>query len=148
MTPFQKFKYFLIYLTLIAFLSLSLGCGYKPSYLQKSEATTVKERWKVVKIDPAKLSADEKAVFEKMGPPTYVRFFRHLSIDRAKVYEWVYAEPIQLFTFMNGKKVNYVVLDENPSSLNEAEKKALFWTGIGAGIAAVIGGAVYFFTKK
>jgi hypothetical protein len=148
MTPFQKFKYFLVYLILIAFLSLSLGCSYKPSYLQKSEATTVKERWKVVKIDPAKLSADEKTIYEKMGSPTYVRFFRHLSIDRAKVYEWVYAEPIQLFTFMNGKKVNYAVLDENPSSLNEAEKKALFWTGIGAGIAAVIGGAVYFFTKK
>jgi hypothetical protein len=145
---FGKFKYFLVYLTLISFLSLSLGCSYKPSYLQNSEATPVKERWKVVKINPTKLTADERAVFEKMGSPTYVRFFRHLSIDRTKVYEWVYAEPIQLFAFMNGKKMDYVVLDENPSSLNEAEKNALFWTGIGVGVAAVIGGAVYFFTKK
>jgi hypothetical protein len=147
MTPFRKGKYFLVSLTLIAFLSLSLGCSYKPAYLQESQSTPVKERWKVVKIDPGRLSADEKAVFEKMGSPTYVRFFRHLSVDRAKVYEWVYAEPIQLFTFMNGKKAEYVVLDENPSSLNEAEKNALFWTAIGVGVAVVIGGAVYYFTK-
>jgi hypothetical protein len=148
MTPFRNLKSFVAYSTLLAFLSLSLGCGYKPSYLQNSEATAAKERWKVVKIDPAKLSPDEKTIYEKMGPPTYVRFFRHLSVDRAKVYEWIYAEPIQLFAFMNGKKMDYVVLDENPSSLNEAEKKTLLWTGIGVGIAAVIGGAIYFFTKN
>ena len=101
----------------------------------------------MVKIDPSRLSAEEKAVYEKMGPPTYVRFFRHLSVDRAKVYEWVYAEPIQLFAFKNGQKVDYVVLDDDPSSLNESQKKTLLWTGIGLGIAAVIGGAIYYFTK-
>ncbi len=147
MRTFRKLKYIFVFLTLIAFLSLTFGCGYKPSYLKKSESTKVKERWKVVQIDPRKLSTDEKAVYEKMGQPTYVRFFRHLSVDRAKVYEWVYAEPLQFFLFMNGKKMDYVVLDENPSSLNEAEKKALLYTGIGVGIVAVIGGAVYLFTK-
>ena len=98
-----------------------------------------------MKIDPAKLSTDEQAVYEKMGPPTYVRFFRHLSVEREKVYEWIYAEPVQLFTFMNGKKVDYVVLDENPSSLNEAEKKVLLWTGIIAGSVAAVAGGVYLF---
>jgi hypothetical protein len=147
MAFFQKCKYFPVFLTLTAFLSLSLGCSYKPAYLQESTKTPIKERWKVVKIDPAYLSADEKAVFEKMGTPTYVRFFRHLSVDRAKVYEWIYAEPIQLFTFIDGKKLEYVVLDEDLSFLNEAKKNALFWTGIGAGVVAVIGGAIYVFKK-
>jgi hypothetical protein len=43
--------------------------------------------------------------------------------------------------------VDYLVLDENPSSLNEAEKNFLFWTGIVVGSLAVIGGAAYYFTS-
>jgi hypothetical protein len=148
MNSFRKSKFFFAYLTLLSFLTLSLGCSYKPAYLQKSGGTKVSERWQVEKINPSRLSADEREVYERMGPPTYVRFFRHLSVGREKVYEWVYAEPVQLFTFMNGKKVDYVVMDENPSSLNESEKKVLLWTGIIGGSIAVVGGLVYYFTKK
>jgi hypothetical protein len=64
------------------------------------------------------------------------------------VYEWIYDEPVQLFTFINGKKVDYAVLDENPSSLNEAERNFLLWTGIVVGSLAVIGGAAYYFTAE
>lgn len=148
MISFREYKSFSVYLTLFFFLFLSCGCSYKPSYLQKSESTRVSERWKVVKIDPSRLSTDELTVYEKMGPPTYLRFFRHLSVDRVKIYEWIYAEPVQLFTFIDGKKSDYVVLDDNPSALNEAEKKILLWTGIIAGSVAVAGGAYYYFTNK
>ncbi len=147
MNSFQKTKFFFAYLILLGFLTVSLGCGYKPGYLQKSERTKVSERWKVEKINLAKLSADEREVYERMGPPTYVRFFRHLSVGREKVYEWIYAEPVQLFTFMNGKKMDYVVMDDNPSSLNESQKKVLLWTGIVGGSIAAVGGLTYYFTK-
>jgi hypothetical protein len=141
-----KLRFFLVYLTMTTFVFSSLGCSYKPSYLQKSESTKVSERWRALKLDPAKLSADEKAIHEKMGLPAYIRFFRNLSVGREPVYEWIYDEPVQLFTFINGKKVDYAVLDENPSSLNDADRNFLFWTGVIVGSIAVIGGAAYYFT--
>ena len=83
------------------------------------------------------------------GPADSGRFFRNLSVEREKVYEWVYGEPVQLFIFMNGKKIDYAVLDADPSSLNPAEKKVLLWTGIIAGsVAAVAGGVYYFYDRQ
>jgi len=149
MPSFLKLRTFLVCLTAAALIFSPLGCSYKPSYLQKSGSTKVSERWKVLKLNPAKLSADEKAVHEKMGPPAYVRFFRSLSVEREKAYEWIYEEPVQLFTFINGKKVDYAVLDENPSSFNEAERRVLLWTGIIVGsVAAVAGGTYYFLDRQ
>lgn len=143
MNLIRKSKFFLISLTLLVFLAASLGCSYKPAYLQKSGPTKISERWKVETINPAKLSEDERQVYEKMGPPNYVRFFRHLSVEREKVYEWIYAEPIQFFTFMNGKKVDYVVMDENPTSLNESQQRVYFWTAIVGSSVALTGGLIY-----
>ncbi len=143
MNLIRKSKFFLISLTLLAFLAVSLGCSYKPAYLQKTSSTKVSERWKVETINPAKLSPDERQVYERMGPPTYVRFFRHNSVERERVYEWIYAEPIQFFTFMNGKKVDYVVMDENLSALNESERRVVFWTGVVGGSVALTGGLIY-----
>ena len=139
---------FLVFLTLTSLVFSPLGCSYKPSYLQKSESTKVSERWRVLKLDPSKLSADEKGVYDRMGPPGYVRFFRNLTVDREKVYEWVYEDPVQLFTFINGKKVDSTVLDEDPSSLNPAEKKVLLWTGIIVVSVAVVAGGIYYFLIK
>jgi hypothetical protein len=148
MSSFSKLRSLVVFLAVSALALTPLGCSYKPSYLQKSDSTKVSERWKVLKLDPAKMSPDEKAVLETMGLPAYIRFFRHLSVERETVYEWIYDEPVQLFTFMNGKKVDYLVLDENPSSLNQAEKDLLFWTGIVVGSLAVIGGAAYYFSTQ
>jgi hypothetical protein len=148
MPSLSKLRFFLVGLTLTSLVFSPVGCSYKPSYLQKSESTKVSERWRVLKLDPAKLTADEKAIHEKMGPPAYIRFFRNLSVGREPVYEWIYDEPVQLFTFINGKKVDYTVLDENPSSLNEAEREFLLWTGIVVGTIAIIGGAAYYFTAE
>ncbi len=149
MTTFLRPRSFILFLTLAALVFSPLGCSYKPAYLDKSESTKVSQRWKVLKLNPAKLSADEKAIFEKMGPPVQIRFFRHLSVEREKVYEWIYEEPAQLFTFLNGKRVDYAVLDDNPSSLNPAEKRVLLWTGIVVGsLAAVAGGAYYIYDRQ
>lgn len=114
----------------------SWGCSYKPSYLQRSEKAQVSNRWKVRKIDPSRLSPDESAVFEKMGSPQYVRFYRELDSDRERVYAWVYAEPVRLISFIDGKQVAYVVVDDDPSAWNEYQKKWFFWGSVAAGTVA------------
>jgi len=60
----------------------------------------------------------------------------------------VYEEPVQLFTFINGKKVDYAVLDEDPSFLNPSEKKVLLWTGIIVGSVAAVAGVIYYFSNQ
>jgi hypothetical protein len=137
MASFLKLKSFWVHFIWGALLMASLGCSYKPSYLQKSDKTEVPQRWKVKKIDPSRLSPDETTAFEKMGSPQYVRFYRQLDPDRERVYEWVYTEPILLISFMDGKQVEYVVVDDNPSPLNDYQRKWLFWSGV---TAATVGG--------
>lgn len=134
MKLFKKYQRPIIYLVMLTFFS-ALGCGYQPNYLKKSGRTEVSERWLVKKIDEEKLSADEKAIWERYGPPQYIRFFRQLSPQRERVYEWIYTEPFNLFTFVEGKEVPYVVVDDNPSPFNEQQRKIIFWSGIAAGTA-------------
>jgi hypothetical protein len=129
---------------LITFLFASPGCSYKPSYLVKSEKTPVAERWKVGEIDPSLLSPDEKITWGEKGSPQYIRFFRSLSFERKRVYEWVYTNPVHLLSFIDGKKVAYVVVDDDPSSLNEEQKKWLFWSGVAAGTTAGLGLLYYY----
>jgi hypothetical protein len=139
-----KFKSFCVYSLSLALLTPSLACSYKPAYLQKSEKTQVAQRWKVQKIDPARLSPEETSVLEKMGPPQFIRFYRKLDPDRERVYMWVYTEPVRLVSFIDRKTVEYVVVDDNPSALNDYQKKWLFWSGVSA--AAVVGsGLLYYF---
>lgn len=136
-------KVLFIWPLIAALLLTPVGC-YKPSYLQGKTAE-VAERWGVSKIDPAKLSADEASVYEKMGPPQYVRFFRKLDPDRQRVYEWIYTNPVQLVYFMEGKRVDYVMVDDNPTPLNEYQKRSLFWTGVTGGTVAGLGLIYYYF---
>ncbi len=147
MASFLKFKSFWVHFVWSTLLVASFGCSYKPSYLQKSESTDIAERWKVKKIDPSKLSPDETTAFEKMGSPQYVRFYRKLDSDRERVYEWVYTEPVILISFIDRKQVEYVVVDDNPSSLNDYQKKWLFWGGV---TTAIVGGLalLYFFVAN
>ena len=132
------------YSVLAAFLLASLGCSYKPAYLQKSEKTPLGQRWKVKKIDPARLSPDETFAWEKMGSPQYVRFFRKLSPERERVYEWIYTDPVRLISFIDGKKVAYVVVDDDPSSLNDDQKNWLFWSGVTTATVAGLGILYYY----
>lgn len=148
MNPFLRFKSIWIYILILAFLGSSLACGYKPSYLQKGKTAEVSERWRVEKINSARLSADEKSILETFGTPDYIRFYRHRSLEREKVYAWIYVEPARFVTFIDGKKTDYAVLDDDLSSLNEHQKSILFWGGVTVGTVAALGLLYYFFIAK
>lgn len=143
-TSSLQLKPLVVYSVLAAFLLAPLGCSYKPVYLQKSERTPIAERWKVKKIDPSQLSPDEMFALEKMGSPQYVRFFRKLSPERERVYEWIYTDPVRLISFIGGKQVAYVVVDDDPSSLNDEQKNWLFWSGVTTATAAGLGILYYY----
>jgi len=117
-------KKFFICLLIAVFLALSLGCSYKPAYLQKSQKTLIPGRWQVEKIDPSQLSPDETAVYKKDGAPEYIRFYRSPPPGPERVYEWIYTEPIRVVTFINEKQADSIVLDDSSSPLNEKEKTA------------------------
>jgi hypothetical protein len=143
-----RFKSISIYTTLLAFLGSSFACSYKPAYLQDGKRAEVSERWRVEKINPAGLSADEKSVLETFGTPDYIRFFRKRSLEREKVYAWIYVEPVRFVTFIDGKKTDYAVLDEDLSSLNDHQRNMLFWGGIAVGTVAALGLLYYYFVAK
>src|SRR5262245_15893095 len=88
----------------VALLVLALaGCFYKPGYLT-GVSTEVPQRWKVEKIAPGRLSADQRTTLEDRGPPTYVRFFREVD-SRKPVYAWIYADPegaVDMVWFVDG----------------------------------------------
>ena len=149
MNLFLRFKILCAYIVLAAFLGSSAACGTKPAYLKEGKTAEVSERWKVKKIDPSLLSADEKSVLEKFGNPDYIRFYRKRSLEREKVYAWVYADPARFITFIDGNEVDYAVLDEDLSSLNEHQRNMLFWGEIAAGTVAALGLLYYFlFAQK
>jgi hypothetical protein len=143
-----RLKSICVYTLLTAFLVSSLACSYRPAYLQESKKAEISERWKVQKINPNRLSADEKSTLEQLGTPDYIRFYRRLSQQREKVYAWVYADPVRLVTFIDGKKIDYVVLDEDLTSLNEQQRNRRFWGGIAAGSVAALGLLYYYFIAK
>lgn len=145
--PFS-FKSFFVYTIVASLLLPSFACSYKPAYLRQGKKTEVSERWKVQEINPSRLSPDERSVYETMGSPQFIRFYRKLSLDRERVYAWVYAKPVRFVTFIDGKKVDYAVLDDDLSPFNEQERKVLFWGGITAGALAALGGLAYYFLLK
>jgi hypothetical protein len=148
MISFLNLKSFGVYFVSAAFLMASWGCSYKPSYLQRGEGAQASERWKVRKIDPSRLSPDESAVLEKMGSPQYIRFYRKLDLDRERVYAWVYTEPVRLISFIDGKQVGYVVVDDDPSALNEHQKNVFFWSSVAAATVGGLALLYYFIVKK
>ncbi len=144
-----RFKSICVYTLLTAFLASSAACGYKPAYLQEGNKAEISERWKVQKIDPSRLSADEKSTLEQFGTPEYIRFYRRLSQQRERVYAWIYADPVRFVTFIDGKKIDYAVLDEDLTPWNEQQRNTLFWGGIAAGSVAALGLLYYYlFARK
>jgi hypothetical protein len=143
-----RLKSICVYTLLTAFLVSSAACSYKPAYLQEGKKAEISERWKVQKINPKRLSPDEKSTLEQFGTPDYIRFYRRLSQQREKVYAWVYADPVRFVTFVEGKKIDYVVLDEDLDWLNEQQKNMRFWGVIVAGSIAAVGLLYYHFVAK
>ena len=142
----MKLKPLLVYALVASLLLPSFACSYKPAYLKESKKTEVDDRWRVEKIDASRLSADEKSFYESMGSPQFIRFYRGL-LQRQEVYTWVYTDPIRFVMFIDGKKVDYIVLDDDDSRWTEHQRKVLFWGGITLGVVVAVAGLVYFLTK-
>ena len=143
-----RFKSICVYILLTAFLVSSVACSYRPAYLQEGKTAEISERWKVQKINPNRLSADEKSVLEQFGTPGNIRFYRRLSQKREKVYAWIYADPVRFVTFIDGKKIDYAVLDEDLTAWNEQQHNQLFWGGIAVGSVVALGLLYYYFFAK
>jgi hypothetical protein len=113
------------------------GCAYKPAYIQ-GEKTEVGNRWKVEKIEPARLSEDQRDTFERRGPPAYVRFFREVE-TRKPVYAWIYeGEAVDLVWFVDGKRVEAIAVDSDPSSFSSTtRRRARYALLIGTGVVIV-----------
>jgi len=110
-------------LGLVAMLALA-GCAVKPAYLQ-GKKTDVPYRWQVEKIEPARLSDDQRAVLERRGPPLYVRFFREVA-TRHPVHAWVYvgeAEAVDLVWFVNGARVENIAVDRDTSAFSSTTRR-------------------------
>ena len=100
------------------------GCTYKPGYLQ-GEKTDVPNRWKVEKVEPGRLSEDQRTTLDRRGPPTYVRFFREVD-TRHPVYAWIYAgegDAVDLVWFVDGNRVEDIAVDSDPSAFTSTTRR-------------------------
>jgi hypothetical protein len=101
----------IIGLTIIVCLSASCARVGKPSYLRQSEKTPSMNRWEAIKIDPQRLSPDEKTLFQEQGAPKFIiRFWS--SPGKKAVYQWVYENPLRFYRFVEGKRADDVSVKE------------------------------------
>lgn len=109
----------------VALACLMAGCGVQASYMKGWDPVEdITNRWTNGALQADKLSDDERGVFEEFGTPDTVRFFRHVE-TRKPVYEWIYMEPFRTVWFMDGARVDYVMVDTNPSRRSAAAREAL-----------------------
>lgn len=126
-----------------------VGCSLPAPYMQRWEPVTgITNRWTGGTIVASKLSADEATVFQSLGTPNAIRLFREAQ-TRQQVYAWIYLEPAKSVWFIDGKQVEYVIVEANNSPLTKAERETLtqkLITGgvLGATVGAVATGAIVF----
>ncbi|MGH6691008.1 MAG: hypothetical protein ACREF4_10055, partial [Gammaproteobacteria bacterium] len=100
------------------------GCTYKPGYLRGAK-TDVPNRWKVEKVEPGRLSEDQRTTLDRRGPPTYMRFFREVD-TRHPVYAWIYAGEggaVDLVWFVDGNRVEDIAVDSDPSAFTSTTRR-------------------------
>ena len=120
----------------------AVGCTYNPAYL-KGETTDLPNRWKVEKIEPGRLSEDQRDTLERRGPPTYVRFFREVE-TRNPVYAWIYTdtgEAVDVVWFIDGKHVENIAVDSDSSAFSSTTRRRTRYAilvGTGAAILPVV----------
>lgn len=130
-------------------LLLCVGCGPQAPYMRRWSSTSgLENRWSGGTLVAAKLSEDEAAVFQNLGTPDIIRFFRE-NLTRQRVYEWVYLNKEQNIWFVDGKRVEYVTVDPVPSALTKGERETLqqkFTEGgiVGAALGAIAAGTLLF----
>jgi hypothetical protein len=112
------------------------GCTYKPAYL-RGQKSDVPNRWTVEKVEPARLSEDQRTTLERRGPPKYIRFFREVD-TRRPVYAWIYTDEgdtIDIVWFVDGKRAEDIAVDSDPSAFSSTTRRR-------ARIAALVGTGV------
>jgi hypothetical protein len=108
----------------VVMMLMVVGCTYKPAYIQ-GKRTDVPNRWKVEKVEPARLSEDQRAVLDRRGPPMYVRFFREVE-SRNPVYAWIYAgagDAVEIVWFVDGRHVEDTAVDSDPSAFSSTTRR-------------------------
>jgi hypothetical protein len=97
-------------------------------------------RWTGGTMKEQKLSAAEAAVYQELGTPDTIRFFRAMQ-TRERVYEWIYTEEQQAVWFADRQRVEYVAVDTNtsgtPKETREVLEQKLMTGGI---LGAAVGG--------
>jgi hypothetical protein len=108
----------------VVMMLMVVGCTYKPAYIQ-GKRTDVPNRWRVEKVEPARLSEDQRAVLDRRGPPMYVRFFREVE-SRHPVYAWIYAgagDAVEIVWFVDGRHVPDIAVDSDPSAFSSTTRR-------------------------
>ena len=125
---------------------LLAGCSQRAPYMKKWQPVPrIAHRWTGGTLREAKLSEDEAAAFQELGTPETIRFFRSKP-ERQRVYAWLYEEKEQIVWFVDGRRIDYVVLDTNTSSRPKATRESLQKKGIAGGIlAGFVGGVAALF---
>lgn len=117
----------------------AVSCASKPAYL-RGESTDVPNRWKVEQIEPGRLTEDQREVYERRGPPTYIRYYREVE-TREPVYAWIYADETQavdLVWFVNGKVVDAIAVDSDTSAYTSTTRRRVRYALlIGTGVAII-----------
>jgi hypothetical protein len=87
-------------------------------------AEGIANRWTGGTFNEKKFSSDEAAVYQELGTPDAVRFFRTLQ-TRQRVYEWVYLKTERNVWFVDGTRVDYVTVDAGSSTFTKESRETL-----------------------
>lgn len=86
----------------------------KPGYLVKYERTAIQNRWKVVEVEPERMTTDELSIYTRYGTPKYIRLYWD-SKTKKIIYEWIYENPLRIFWLQKGRIIeNPHVIEYNP----------------------------------
>ena len=106
-------------------LSMLLGCTLQAPYMHGWDpAEGIANRWTGGTFNEKKLSSDEAAVYQELGTPEAVRFFRTLQ-TRQRVYEWIYLKTERNVWFVDGTRVDYVTVDAGGSAFTKESRETL-----------------------
>ena len=135
-TPWQRLCALGILLGILA------GCIGQAPYMRRWEVTDgALYRWSGGSIKADRLSADETAVYNDLGTPQVIRYFR--SIDtRQRVYEWIYLDREQVVWFVDRQRVDYVTVDDNTSGRTKEARETLEQKAVAGGVLGAVIGTV------
>jgi hypothetical protein len=105
-------------------VSSAAGCGLvlRPPVTAGMRITN--DRFEVARLNKSALSPDQRKVLADSGTPKFIVFETQVRTHKA-VQRWLYPEDKLQYVFLEGKKVDYVVVESagiNP--LLEAAKSA------------------------